>query len=344
MASIYEYSTITLAATFAEDSRSGCFVDPPLWMQGYITDGKEKIPAYEDFAVREFIEKTPSDKPLAFVRGDTHHLVPDRTASVALPLLTRRWVYQERLLSPRVLHFGEIDLMYECNEGAGRRYCRKWHHSYSRHVIAHPVKSQHVSALLYNSTGASAMAGFAGRWGRVIEEYSAMNLTYSKDRLPAIAGLAKQASRVLKDSHYINGMWHASFAANLSWKRRDHPATLSADRNRPGPSWTWITMPGAVSFPHGWHVDSEIEPRVIGQSFEYTDNNFMQPVDGSVKLRGKLVPARLRALHVKPDYSATEERRYCVVRLGRKPNESAQLDHYPTDAELETEWYPIRPR
>lgn len=31
------------------------------------------------------------------------------------PLLSRRWVFQERILSPRVVHFGEQEVFWECS-------------------------------------------------------------------------------------------------------------------------------------------------------------------------------------------------------------------------------------
>lgn len=70
----------------------------------------------------------------------------------------------------------------------------------------------------------------------------------------------------------------------------------------------------------------------------------MRLVEGSITLRGSLVPARLRVMQWKSKYSAGEDRRYCVIRLGMKPHASVQLDWDPTSEELGTLWYPIRPK
>ena len=40
----------------------------------------------------------------------------DNTFDEDHPLMSRGWMYQERLLSPRVLHFGATELVWECRE------------------------------------------------------------------------------------------------------------------------------------------------------------------------------------------------------------------------------------
>lgn len=45
-------------------------------------------------------------------------IVEEGVSQEPFPLLKQAWVYQERLLSPRFLHFTPQELMFECGEGS----------------------------------------------------------------------------------------------------------------------------------------------------------------------------------------------------------------------------------
>jgi hypothetical protein len=100
---IYENAYVTLAATFSPSSTGGCFSE----------GGSE-------FRARDFTVRDRSRKPhQIFIRRHLPHwLMADprqlRELDQDFPLLQRAWVLQERLLSPRVLHFGRHELMWEC--------------------------------------------------------------------------------------------------------------------------------------------------------------------------------------------------------------------------------------
>lgn len=98
MADIYQNSYITLAATVAKDSNVGCW-----------TTTEETRPEYELSAV-------PESFPRVLVRERLYHWTDPLTdASMSrYPLISRGWVFQERILSPRILHFCGQELVWEC--------------------------------------------------------------------------------------------------------------------------------------------------------------------------------------------------------------------------------------
>lgn len=103
MADIYQNSFITLAATSASCGAEGCF------------------PTNTMARVREAVVSLPNtlDKLTAniLVRPKFSHWgdITSAAASKAhSPLLSRGWVFQERILSPRVLHFSKGELIWEC--------------------------------------------------------------------------------------------------------------------------------------------------------------------------------------------------------------------------------------
>jgi hypothetical protein len=108
MAAIYHGSLLTLAATGAESSSVGMFARIP--------------PEFEE---HELISGTGlNGVPYSiFVRVDYGHQ-EDSIPVKEHPLLTRAWVFQERLLSSRVLHFGHFELLWECAEATSCEYLR----------------------------------------------------------------------------------------------------------------------------------------------------------------------------------------------------------------------------
>ena len=89
MASIYANSTLTIAAILASSSSSALYS-----MQTSTSISFGPFTLYACPAIRHI------------------HRNPDPES---FPLLTRAWVYQERLLSSCVVHFGPDELSWECN-------------------------------------------------------------------------------------------------------------------------------------------------------------------------------------------------------------------------------------
>lgn len=92
MGDIYAQAHLTIAATWASNSDSGLFAPDPERYKA------RKLQNYELY-VRE--------KP-----GKFPFLVHAR-ASKSFALLTRAWVYQERFLSPRMVHFCRDQVSYQ---------------------------------------------------------------------------------------------------------------------------------------------------------------------------------------------------------------------------------------
>jgi len=97
MADIYQNSYITLATTASSDDMGGLYPDTHTAADAeyeLYTNGPTRI------AVRKKVQ---------------HWTWPPKKASSKLyPLLSRGWAFQERILSPRTLHFGKEELVWEC--------------------------------------------------------------------------------------------------------------------------------------------------------------------------------------------------------------------------------------
>ncbi|KAK0743044.1 heterokaryon incompatibility protein-domain-containing protein [Schizothecium vesticola] len=236
MASVYANSTLTIAATFASSSTSSLFS----------TQASTSIPL-EPFTL--------------YARPATRHIhrYPDPES---FPLLTRAWVYQERLLSPRVVHFtSDGELSWECNHGT-RCQCGYFDRADTRYTFfADPrwgvdVKKEHAAALVKVVAAIDSKnnkRGLHARWRKITTEYSPLSLTRPDDRLPALSGLAKQMRGVMGGSagRYLAGLWEGSFARDLLWMAVANPG----DRIRGvAPSWSWASQRAGVRYTNGQRI------------------------------------------------------------------------------------------
>jgi hypothetical protein len=99
MASVYKGSYVTIAAATSKDSTCHCF------------EGPTRL----EFKPRE-LEATQKlgDRPCSvYARFALPH-APNVFDRWRFPLLGRAWVFQERLLSPRVIYLGCYELQWEC--------------------------------------------------------------------------------------------------------------------------------------------------------------------------------------------------------------------------------------
>jgi len=101
MAEIYQNSFLVLAATASQDCESGLF--------------PKRLPRRESHIIRGI--DSSNQKYRIYVRKRTPHFCDrlcqnDIALEMNFPLMTRAWVYQERLLAPRVLHFCSNELIW----------------------------------------------------------------------------------------------------------------------------------------------------------------------------------------------------------------------------------------
>ena len=116
MASIYGQSTITLAAASASSDEDGClgFTDrrsEDLEIVAYPSKTGEKCMVYARESKDDEHAKFASN--LGIDAGQANEDAGMKV-SVRLPLMTRAWTMQELVLSPRVLHFGPREMIWEC--------------------------------------------------------------------------------------------------------------------------------------------------------------------------------------------------------------------------------------
>jgi hypothetical protein len=205
MSSIYGGTSLNIAASSATDSSKGCFLKPPYYSGGL----RAKVVVNGQERVQDFKE----------------HEAYERATSESF-LATRAWALQERLLAPRTIHFGDRGAFWECGT-----------------TIASESLPDGFGKFLVRPLVSSKL-GLRDSWRHIVMLYSDANLTYSKDKLPALSGIARKTYSESNDQ-YLAGMWKKDIETQLCWKP-DAPGVRPPWR---APSWSWTSVDGRVMYP-----------------------------------------------------------------------------------------------
>ncbi|KAJ0420521.1 hypothetical protein BJY00DRAFT_284012 [Aspergillus carlsbadensis] len=194
-------------------------------------------------------------------------------------LNTRGWVLQERLLSPRSIHFTKHQIYCEdqddiCGEDWIRRYFT-WRSSVDKASTFTPVElfperrfnsadrmRENFSAQdnIWSQRATLRRADnhyVADPWLRICERFSESRLTFDTDRLAAIAGLVKKKQELARSesanatatatANNFLGLWEESLHVELAWVARGD-GKLKFLRSLGLPSWAWIAYEGCIRF------------------------------------------------------------------------------------------------
>lgn len=226
MEAVYSNCCINIAATISENSRGGLFQDRDVMncrpLFGRITLGTESFLLYDQNLLEFAIEVTP--------------------------LNSRAWVLQERILSPRVLHFAESQVLWECHTlDASEFFPRGLPTSYNLGVnLVGKSLDQERFTERWRELGREQMeAPYPyNLWYAVVTRYSKCEITNAADYLVAIGGLARRIYLVSKDK-YLAGLWKSRLSEGLLWSTH-FPAECHRSQPNRAPSWSWASIEGSV--------------------------------------------------------------------------------------------------
>lgn len=168
----------------------------------------------------------------------------DGTSFTALPLFTRGWIYQERVMAQRFVHFVANRIVWECptrQTFPDRASSSKKVHSYPGYAYRY-LNGQFDEYIIKGVEHGTPLG-----WHATFEAYSSLQLTFDKDRLPAVSALVRrELSTRRKNDEYVAGMWKATILEDLGWY------TLYRHATRPEgskiPSWSWASIRQAITF------------------------------------------------------------------------------------------------
>lgn len=205
------------------------------------------------------------------------------------PIADRAWTFQEQVLSPCILHFGNYrGVLFNCSTGTYR---------YDGHKFNHTGTIDFLGALPHTVfTQRKSRRSLGKNWAEIITYYSKRRITNSEDRLPALAGIAKEFHKIC-GSNYWAGMWEKFSIRHLGWRARVTPsrALLRIKLEQiQRPTWSWVSlMDKQLEEPN--HIRIEVDEvmeenaKVIKWPvLEDQKIDFGQTTGGRLILQGKL--------------------------------------------------------
>ncbi|KAI1745447.1 heterokaryon incompatibility protein [Xylaria scruposa] len=204
------------------------------------------------------------------------------------PLLDRGWVFQERILAPRVLHFGKNQVLWEClteHKCEGFPNGIPWSWSRSHKNIDPLLDSLSRTGLNESQKMDDYILEL---WRKLVMKYSRCALTYPSDKLVAIAGIA-QLFRDATGDEYVAGLWKSRLIEMLEW-RVNKPKALRSSEYR-APSWSWASVDGPV-WTSVYHENTSYTVELLDVHVQARTSTIMADVlEASITLRAKILPS-----------------------------------------------------
>ncbi|KAL8920990.1 MAG: hypothetical protein Q9172_004254 [Xanthocarpia lactea] len=229
MASIYSNCILTIAALWGQDSNSGCFIErDPLRTQAC------RIGDWRGLGL--------------FVLSPNNELRRSLDMVSPAPLLNRRWVLQERLLSRRTLYYGPWELIWECLEieSTETEPCiASW---MSHETLKSRFRNLQMRTLggnglgineeYYNKEGYWSVLEI---WDDIRRLYWESSLTYHSDSIVAISGITS-AMEATTGISFASGLWIDFAHTELLWSVSNSGETTRASSFG---TWCWSSVEGA---------------------------------------------------------------------------------------------------
>ncbi|KAH0559757.1 hypothetical protein GP486_003728 [Trichoglossum hirsutum] len=311
MSEVYENCYVMISADDSSNSQSGCFMAKPTPNQrSFNVDG---CPCPDGPTTRIWCRLTNERNDR---QGEACHRLWDVDVPDRSPLDNRGWALQERILAPRILHFGRREMAWEC---AKQLACEC-------QVSSNKTDMQsRFNAQLVNSVSPSA-PGYSSEdhapenrfvWCNIVQEFTRRQLSRDTDRLPAISGLASRMSLKATDE-YVCGLWRNKLEHLLLWESADSH-TSRRYKQYYAPSWSWASITGPVTYgiqPPIFDDDGKVQFLINKGEAHWEDdsknyqllltilsveclrselNPFGPPRSASLTVRGLLAPAKLQS-------------------------------------------------
>jgi hypothetical protein len=209
-----------------------------------------------------------------------------------LPLLKRAWVYQETWLTPRIIHFAKDMLHWECLEckaqeteiensiSACSSHRESWFDSF-KNLFKKKIfgTSSHPKAVL---------EAYKAReeWYEIVKGYTRASLTFSKDKLPALQGVAKRVKSKRQCAYYA-GLWEDELCMDLAWFLGTPTTSKITYR---APSWSWASTEGCVHYNTQLYMKAEASV-VHVETVPAGKDPLGEVTAGTLVIRGLCLPA-----------------------------------------------------
>ncbi len=273
---VYSNAYVTISATGAANALDGLFVPRPASRYCEIpyqaSDGTDGT---------VLVSRLPLAKEL--VRSRYMDMKDE-------PISAGVWSFQERVLSPRVVHFASDQLYVEC----ARQFVSE--DGLLERLRYHTTAEALPAGTKDYRCGAVPRTPAVPRWFDMLWDYARREPADPADKLTALSNVAR-AFQTMEDGatgDYIAGHWTSALVESLCWQSlRSKPAGDSA-----APSWSWISVDGIVGmgFGNSSSASHHCLATVVGTQIDLQDatNPYGRVTAGAITLQAPpLVPVLL---------------------------------------------------
>lgn len=206
------------------------------------------------------------------------------------PVHSRAWVFQEQILSARVVDFSSMMARWHC--ATRSRNDAGWPEPEPE--VGNGIMSMFSALSIMDRQSQRGEDSSEYFWSWIVQEFSKRSLSFAGDKLLAVSAIAQEIGERTQDQ-YLAGMWQSNLLETLLWMREAKSPVKRPDLYR-APSWSWASIEGEVDFPSRFAADDDDEtrPGLVVQlvtchtQLEHLFAPYGAVRSGSLKLTGKL--------------------------------------------------------
>jgi hypothetical protein len=264
MASVYQNAYFTIAATASASSQESLLSPRPAAVT---------------------LELDARDGVSEVVHARLHPLGSQSLSNS--PLFQRAWAFQEMILSPRILHFAEDQMYWQCRndlfseDGLVR--------------LTSPLQNYFQSGKFISQ---DEQGGWR-LWWEWVQVYSTLRLSNTKDKTAALAGLTTlyEKSRDASDKP-LAGLWRSDLHFGLLWYSAG-PKRSSHIEN--APSWSWFKMNSPImshfTVNGMWGKNLRRTANILEADVYWTGQPLTSPLSGGViSMTSRIRPINLQLM------------------------------------------------
>ncbi|KAJ9656351.1 hypothetical protein H2198_005034 [Neophaeococcomyces mojaviensis] len=161
---------------------------------------------------------------------------------------SRAWVLQECELAPKMVYFGENEVIWECSSVVQSESSVRGIDGPNRT----PEDARNVRAKLSKFKSDHVQlteARCVSIWEGLVSKYTSLDITYAEDRLVAISGLSQHLEDSVdgKLGRYCAGLWETGFERQLLWQIWPD-IRLQGATSYLAPSWSWASHSSRIRY------------------------------------------------------------------------------------------------
>lgn len=187
----------------------------------------------------------------------------DPARGIVDPSMCRAWTLQEYMLSTRVVSFSTDEMQWTCRT---LRACECGNPEKLDYPRMEELRRR-LETEKHGEVGEDTDRGRLKRistclnfWIEVVEAYCRRELSWMRDKLPALSGVASEFDRIVNREElaatgdtpplrYLAGLWDIGVHRQLCWRPRRSRHDHHLEEYR-APTWSWASAEGEIYMKH----------------------------------------------------------------------------------------------